>query len=37
MTQGALDWYKRKITDQESYVPDTHNIESAGTVPDGAE
>src|SRR4051794_18078579 len=27
--QGAADWYRRKIADQEKYVPDFHDAERA--------
>lgn len=30
--QGALDWYKRKIADQEKYVPDFHDTARARAV-----
>ncbi|MFF0547267.1 hypothetical protein ACFYTF_30990 [Nocardia thailandica] len=35
--QGAIDWYKRKIADQEKYVPDFHDTARARAVLDGAE
>ncbi|MBF6588440.1 hypothetical protein IU414_27230 [Nocardia farcinica] len=33
--QGAMDWYKRKITDQEKYVPHFHDTARARAVLDG--
>ena len=32
--QGAIDWYKRKITAQEQYVPDFHDAPRARAVLD---
>ncbi|MEU4345446.1 hypothetical protein AB0H00_30045 [Nocardia sp. NPDC023852] len=30
--QGAVDWYRRKIADQEKYLPDFHDTERARAV-----
>ncbi|MGW5317860.1 hypothetical protein [Nocardia thailandica] len=35
--QGAIDWYRRKIADQEQFVPDFHDTARARAVLDGAE
>lgn len=32
--QGALDWYKRKIADQEKYLPNFHDTDRARAVLD---
>ena len=35
--QGALDWYKRKIAEQEKYVPDFHDTDRARAALDDAQ
>lgn len=35
--QGAIDWYKRKIADQEKFLPEFHDTARARAVLDGAE
>lgn len=35
--QGAIDWYKRKIADQEKYLPESHDATRARAVLGGAE
>lgn len=35
--QGAIDWYKRKIADQEKFLPEFHDAARARAVLAGAE